>query len=399
LPQTPTGSERDAFLLNQWLADVRTAQGIWFEALQFSGLYDIAQTIWPRVAAIALCALVCPRLLDRTLRIAERGGSWQANDETRMRVSDTAPAFESMRDALAQRRYRVGVTDGTLRATRAPLAEGLSILLHLGALALALGLLTNIVFGWDVSKQVLSTGTAASIQNTLPITMRGAADTLDSAEFTIGQDATPRTLRKAETLGAGSATITLRDLLPGYRVSATGVDGVSLAIRTSNYRTPEDDARVSFGPERQTSLAIPSAQLVVTLLQGEGGAPSQYQASRIGTAANLASGSIDTTVRIGDTTLSFTPDVGASIDARNRPGNALSLFGAALALLGILGSLLLPMRRLLVIRQGAWTEIYASGRNVRRDVLALLSVDKRTPIQSAAAAQPGENGQPGTGGA
>ncbi len=371
LPQAPDPAEAGGIVLNQWTADMRLTIPQ-FDTLQLSGLFGVAQAIWPRVALIALCAIVCPRLMDRILRIVDARGPWRVSDEQRARVTDIAPQPDFMSTQLRGRRYRVSFgEDGVLRATRAPAAELLSIALHLGALALALGALLNITLGWDAYTQTLVAGQPLTIREQLTLRLRPSSGTPDLA--TIEIDGRPVTLTPLDSAADGSRSVLLRAMLPGYRVTATDGGGASLKIRTSNYVAPSDDPIVSFGPERQTSLAIPDANIVVTLLQGDRGAPDEVQVVGIGTGEAITTAPLAPTMRVAGTTLGFEPSAGATVDVHNRPGNALTWSGLALIIVGLLGASVLPMRRVLVRTTGAWTECYASGRGVRADVLAVFS--------------------------
>ena len=75
---------------------------------------------------------------------------------------------------------------------------------------------------------------------------------------------------------------------------------------------------------------------------------------------------------LSDTRFSFTQVRGAVIDADYRPGDALVWIGLPLTLLGLLGALLFPMRRIVVRHHGHWTEFYAAGRGVRRIINELI---------------------------
>jgi hypothetical protein len=371
LPQAPDAAEAGGIVFNQWTADMRLAIAQ-FDALQITGVFNIAQAIWPRVVLIALCAIICPRLLDRILRIVDARGAWQVSDEQRARVTDQAPALASMSNQLRGRRYRVSQKDdGVLRASRAPLAEALSIVLHLGALALALGALLNITLGWDAYGQTLIAGQPLSIRDQITLQLQSASSSAERAALDL--DGRPVSLLPRGSVTDGSRQVMLRALLPGYRVTATSTNGAPLKIRTSNYTEPSDDPIVNFGPERQTSLAIPDANIVVTLLQRDDGATTEVQVAGIGSGEAITSVVLAPTLQVAGTALSFEPSAGATVDVHNRPGNTLAWAGLALLLLGLLGAIFLPMRRMLVRTSGAWTECYASGRGVRADVLAVFS--------------------------
>lgn len=371
LPQSP--SDADSFTVNQWRAETQLRLGDSFDPLDALGLINMRSAPWLRIAAVALCALAGARLIDRCARlIGARRPDWPLTDEVRARVTDQAPSFERLQEALRARHYTVQGNGDVLRATRAPRAELLSGLLQLGALLASAGLLLNIALGWDVSGQSLAPDTPAVLRDDTTLTLRSEDSSNESAGLTLDPGNTRATLAPAQAMSAGGTRVELRQIARGYRISAAGGDGAPLSIRTSNYLSPTTDARVSFGNERVTSIAVPDAQIVLTLAQADSGSRDRVLAYSVGSAAVIADAPLQPSMIISGTTFSFAPSVNATVDAQHRPGSAVSWLGLALALAGLIGTALLPMRRMIVRHHGHWTEIYAGGRNVRRDVRAIL---------------------------
>lgn len=370
LPQAP--SSADAIAYNQWVAQARLRQELLFDLLQGLGLTSVAESAWFRLAAIALIAIGLARLLDRVLSLSRARSSGPNLDEVRARVTSDAPAFDTIAQRLRKRGYAIAISDDQLRATRAPLAETVSIVMHLGAVLTALGLLINIMLGWDASQQTLVLESATVLNNEVTLTLNPVE--LDAKRVVVGVEpgAVFADLAQGDEARARDVTVRLIALQSGFRIRATAADGKALGIRTSNYLSPTEDARVMFDEQGSLSVQVPDARIVLTVLKGD---PGEVQAFGIGTATELARAPLAQSITIDGTTFSLEPSIGALVDVRRRPGNVPAWAGLLMMIGGATGSWLHPMRRLRVKHHGHWTELYASGRGVRTDVIDALTLD------------------------
>jgi hypothetical protein len=373
-PQAPNNGVLDLAAINRWQAQSRLQLGGLFDVLSSLGLNDVSNAGWFRVVLILLVGVAVLRLLDKLIRLfVSRNHGTEMRDETRMRVTDAAPDFDTMRAWLNARRYRVSQTDDTLNATRAPLAELFSVALHAGLIVAAIGLLINALIGWSNTAHAIAPQTISSLSSDTDIEL-------------ISDDANPIVVRllpsKRESLLAlnqntnvGGVDISLKQITKGFRVSAASAKGEPLRLTTSNFLEPTTEVLVTFSPDASLRfIAIPQAQLALSL-NAEAEA-ARFQAYQIGSGLFIREGAIQSSVTINDTQLHFAPIVGVVIDARYQPGNLLLSVGVPLALLGLAGALALPMRRIVVKHHGHWTEFYTSGRGVREDVKALLEADQ-----------------------
>ena len=373
LPQTPAAA--DALAVNRWRAEAQLRLGGWFTPLDAFGLNDVRGTPWLRLPVLALAAMAALRIADRAARLRTSAAAGAFNDGARLRVTDQAPSLADLQAALYTRRYRTQATDDALHATRAPLAEAGSIVLHLGLLLAAVGLLINIVRGWDVDSLIINSTTPAVLHGAETAVLQVQESTPQQATLRLEPSGDTLTLQTEQSGARGDLRITLRRIAPGYRIRAAADDGRALAIRTSNYLSPTESAAVDFGMDEGVTIAVPEAQLVLTLLHMPNGAPDELRAYSIGTAKEIASAQIKAQqMSIGRTHLTFEPLLSIELDAHSRPGDALALVGAVLALAGLLSCVILPTRRMTIRRSGPWTEFYADGRGVHADVQAMLRV-------------------------
>ena len=377
LPQAPASADSVAY--NQWVAQARLRQEVLFDLLQGLGLTSVAESAWFRIAAIALIAIGLARLFDRILSLVRARGAGPNLDEVRARVTNDAPAFDAIAQRLRRRGYAIAISDDQLHATRAPLAETVSIVMHFGAILSALGLLINIIFGWDASQQTLVLESSTVINNEVTLTLNPVE--LDAKRVAVGIEpgGVFANLAQGDEASARDVTVQLIALQSGFRIHATAADGKALGIRTSNYLSPTENARVMFDEQGSLSVQVPDAQMVLTVLKGE---PGEVQAFGIGSATELARAPLAESITINGATFSFEPSIGALVDAQRRPGNLPAWAGLLLLVGGATGAWLRPMRRLRVKHHGHWTELYASGRDVRTDVIDALQL--APPAETAA---------------
>jgi hypothetical protein len=181
-------------------------------------------------------------------------------------------------------------------------------------------------------------------------------------------------------LAAGQATsvngiaIALRQITPGYRLSATASDGQPVLIRASNFVSPTTEVLLTFSegePERY--VAVPDAGVALALSPGASlDQPGAVRVIAISSGSTITDTAIAPHLTVDGTTFQFTPARGAVIDARYSPGDPLMWIGLGLGLIGLIGALIWPMRRIVVRHHGHWTEVYASGRGVQGVVKSAL---------------------------
>jgi hypothetical protein len=347
-----------------------------FNLINNLGLNAALRSGWWRLALLMLTAVCSLRLFDRSLRLIHaRRHAATLRDEPRVRVAQDAPALDVLMGRFKQRGYRVSQAgNDLLTADRAPWADVLSIVMHAGVLVACIGLLLNMALGWESPNRNLQAGATTALHNGFALLLdEGAtpAETrlvLQNGENTLA--ATP-----LQSTSVNGIQIALKQITPGYRVSAVTQDARPLSIRASNFVSPTAEVLLNLteaSPEQY--VALPDARLALAV--SAGASPDQPERVRI---FALPSGQVvtETAVQpqltVGDVTFSFKPARGAVIDANYSPGNVLLWAGLPLALIGLIGALLRPMQRILVQHHGHWTEFYADGRGARSVINNILS--------------------------
>jgi len=383
LPQSPSAGTADPIAYSQWEAFARLREGVLYEPLAGLGLSSVFQTVWWRLALAALGVLALARLIDRfgrllTVRLAKDA----LTDESRRRVFLDGPALSVLADRLRVHHLRVTALNAErLIADRWPRAEAASAVLHTGIVLAVIGMLMNILLGWDVSNRALVPSVPVTLHGTTTLALD---DTPEPAGQALGLSATLQPSSATVTLvpnspaSASGISLRLKQVTPGYRVSASKPNGQALLIRASNFVSPTAQVLVIFTEqEPDRYLAVPDARLALALSPGVGvggtpDAPARVQAFALPSGTIITDTLIAPEIVVSDTRFSFARARGAVIDADYRPGNVLVWIGLPLALIGLIGSAVFPMQRIVVRHQGHWTEFYASGRGIRRLIHELV---------------------------
>ncbi|MFN4292888.1 MAG: cytochrome c biogenesis protein ResB [Thermoflexales bacterium] len=377
LPQQPSAGVSDPVAYSRWEAEAKQREGALYALLNGLGLNNVAQATWWRMALAALMPIAGLRLADRLVRLAEvwRGGrDGELRDERRARVTLNAPPLADLADRLRARRYRVlRHSDDVLVADRAPWAELASAALHLGLVFAAVGLSLNLVAGWEATNKMAVAGASTLLRDGYAITLDDAA--VDSASVTIvlqPNDAAV-TLQEGGQARVAGLNLALNRIVPGYRLSATSSEAKPLLIRASNFVSPTTELLVTLGAEEpERYIAVPEAQLALALTASDSaGQPVRLRAFVIPSGEVITDTTVQPTLVIGDAEFRFKPAQGAMIDVRYAPGDLLWQLGLAATLVGMIGSLIYPMQRLLICRRGEWTEFYAGGRYSRHEAARL----------------------------
>ena len=390
LPQAPASGTTDTFAYSQWQVQAQAQAGSFYETWLGAGLFSIYQQAWVRLLMALLAAVCILRLFDAAARLRLAQLPTQIlRDEWRVRVTDRAPAMAQLAEQLKARRYRVATTttdDQTeaLHANRTPVAELISIAFHAGLLVLLLGALLNALLGWRVDNRSLISNVQTPLTNTLSASLI-ERETHLTAQLTPSNS--EATLALNQPVTADGITFELKEVTPGFRVSAVSAAQQPLTLTLSNYGTPATEAQVNFLPGEQDSFVfLPQTNMVVQLslpdavsgglITGTNFGPVSLQARLVPEGSlvtqTLLAPEVNSSVVISDVTLKLEPSNGALIDASYQPGNLLLWVGLALAIVAGIGTLLYPIQRIVVRHHGHWTEFYASGRGVRAVIASLL---------------------------
>ncbi|MCW1967289.1 MAG: cytochrome c biogenesis protein ResB [Anaerolineae bacterium] len=398
LPQMPFDGATDAPGFSQWQAQARALSNGAFGFLQDLGLFDIVHALWVRLLLAGLLGILVLRLLDRGLRLLQARRSQSLAlfyDENRLRVTDHAPSLHVLAERLRYKHYRVALDPTSpeqpqwLNADRAPRAELISLLMHMGLLMAALGMFANTVWGWTDQYIPISTEQPVRLSN-----QRGDLQLITANEppntvlVQIGKQA-PQTLvlppvadtstiappmQSAMTLQP--FTLSVAEITPEFHVSATTADKTPLPLIVSSYASAQNEAVLTFrSGETERSLAIgpEPAKLSLLISPNERNVPAaglgRVQVFALPSGRVITEANISPNMTIEGINLSFAPTYGAVLAARYQPGNPWVWLGGVIAVLAWLGCWRYPMQRIVVrLHAPDWTEFYASGRRVAQDV-------------------------------
>lgn len=376
LPQQPSAGTSDPVAYSRWEADAKRREDVLYEPLNNLGFNNVAQAVWWRMALAALIPVAGLRLADRLVRLADvrRGGrAGELRDERRARVTLNAPSLDDLADRLRARRYRVvRPVDDVLVADRAPWAELVSAASHLGLVLAAVGLSFNLIAGWEAANRMVVAGASTPLRDGYAITLDDSSGDPARVTAVLQPGDWSVALGEGERTRAAGLDIALRQIMPGYRLSATTRDAKPLLIRASNFVSPTAELLVTLSadePERY--IAVPEARLALALTASDAAEPVRLRAFAMPSGSVITDTTVQPALVIGDVEFRFKPAQGAMMDVRYAPGDVLWWIGLAIALIGAIGGLIYPMQRFLIRRQGEWTEFYAGGRNSRREVARL----------------------------
>jgi hypothetical protein len=337
---------------------------------------------------VALAAVVVLRLLDRIAQFMHTRRAGDAlRDEERVRVSDEAPSLEEIAARLRARRYRVQSSLATfqvdshwLTADRAPWAFVLSLMLHVGLLLAALGILANGMLGWDAPRQSIDAESATRLPDgNLTMALQAVDVEQGSATVLLPDEGQTLMLLLGQSLPLMwvrglpvpcCLSMQLAEITPGFRISAVDAAGKPLTVTVSSYADPAREVLLTFRRDEPGRLiAIEQARMAVLVSESDGGRVQVYS---LPSSTVLTDTLIRPSIVMSDTTLQFKPTTGAVVAAKYQPGDLALWPGAVLSLIGIFGTVLWPVQRLVVRHHGHWTEFYASGRGMRQVVKALV---------------------------
>jgi hypothetical protein len=388
LPQQPAAGTSDPVAYSRWEAEAKRREDAFYEPLTDLGLNAVAQATWWRAALAALIPIAGLRLADRLARLIDmRRGRREGGlrDERRIHVMLNALPLADLAARLRARRYRVMQPgDDVLVADRAPWAELLSVVMHLGLILAAAGWLLNLAAGWEAKSRTVVAGALTPLPGGYAVTLADSTDGSARLTAVLQPGDEPIALVDGqEARTAGGLHFALRQALPGYRLSVVGREDKPLLIRASNFVSPTTEVLITLSPdEPERYLAIPGARLALALTAGPSAdQPVRLRVFAIPSGKVISDSIVQPEVVINNMAFQFRAARSAVIDARYAPGDALWWIGLLATLAGAIGSLLYPIRRILIRRRGGWTEFYAAGRDVRREV-ALLT-DPRTGANSS----------------
>jgi cytochrome c biogenesis protein ResB len=331
LPQMPVA---DPIAYARWYGEMQARFGDTIETMQSLGLLSITHSYGFRIVAALLAVSTALRLVEsgdqlrRHRKVAEPMGEWRPVANVQM--SDVT-------DALRRRRFRILEAASLIQADRWPWADLFPLLTHVGGLLLLAGLLVTHLWGWRVDDVIAQSGERVELPHA------GAWVALD---------------RDGRHTVHGPRIVTyVEEQLPGLEIRADDGTGRPLLLQQTADTSQVSQLTLSLTEDQY--LAIPAAQLVVRLAAQPGETAEvaccpvlvQVYRSPSGqlvtqTVVTTPAAEASTELAVDDVTLALTHTPYARLTAVFNPGFWPTGVGLALLVVGLLGSIAWPVRRL-----------------------------------------------------
>jgi len=319
LPQMPLA---DPIAYAQWFSGTQARFGETTATMQALGLFTVTRSFAFRTLLALLAGCLSLRLIESGERlhqhreIAEPMGEWRALANASL--SDAL-------DDLPACRYRVLGETPLFQADRWPLAELFPLLAHSGALLLLIGLLITHLWGWRAEGLIVQSGERV---------------TLPDAEKWVELDKDARNV----THSPGIVTF-VEQRGPGAQVSAADGAGRPLSLQQAAGSDPVTQLQVALAEDQY--FAIPEAQLIVRLEpQLDSPVLIQVYQSPPGQLVTETVMEGDAELTVDDVTLEFASAPYARLTATFNPGMWPTGVGLVLLMVGLLGGVAWPTRRL-----------------------------------------------------
>jgi len=330
LRQMPPG---DPIAYAQWLSEMQARFGEATAPMQSLGLFAITSSPGFRILLALLGGCLLLRLVEsgdrlrQAQKIAEPGGEWRQLAGAR---------WPDVIDDLRGQRYRVLNEPPLLQADRWPVADLFPLLAYGGALLLLVGLLVANLWGWRVEGVIVRSGERVALPGAKWVETYGEAHNVTHS---------PGIVTLVEQRG------------PGVQASATDNAGHPLPLQQTTGADPVAQLKMALAEDQY--FAIPEAQLVIRLASrsnngSDAHTPLLVQVYRSPpgqlTTETIIEG--DTQLPVEGVTLNFASTPYTRLAATFNPGRWPTGVGLLLLVIGLLGSIVWPVRRFW-LRKGA----------------------------------------------
>ncbi|MDY7080353.1 MAG: cytochrome c biogenesis protein ResB [Chloroflexota bacterium] len=335
LPQMPVA---DQIAYAHWRSEAQVRFGDMLPTLESLGLFTITRSL----GFHALLALLAGCLL---LRLIEGSDRLRQNREIVESVGEWKPAEVNLPDVvknLRHQRYRVLGEPPLFQADRWPWADLFPLLAHSGGLLLLIGLLVTHLWGWQVEGLIVQSDEKVTLPDT---------------EIWVALDENAR----AVTHSPGIVTFVENR---GPSVQARADDGTGRPLSLQQPAETNLVTQLTVPLDQDRYFAIPEVQLVVRLAPQPGNAVGAYRPvlaqvyrSPSGLLATETVVEGDTELVVGDVTVKLTSVSHARLIVVSNPGLWPTGIGLVLLIVGLLGSIVWPMRRLWLREEAERVEI------------------------------------------
>jgi cytochrome c biogenesis protein ResB len=331
LPQMPAA---DPIAYARWHSEMQARFGDTTETMQSLGLLSIAHSYGFRIVAALLTVSTALRSVEsgdqlrRRRKVMEPVGEWRPLANVQM---------SDVMDALRRRRFRISNAAPFIQVDRWPWADLFPLLTHVGGLLLLAGLLVTHLWGWRVDDVIVQGGERVELP------YAGAWVALDRDGHHTAHS--PRIVTYVE------------EQLPGLEIRAD--DGAGHPLLLQQTADAGQVSQLTLPLTEDQYLAIPAAQLVIRLAAQPGETADvarrpvlvqvyRSPSGRLVTQTVVAplTAEAPTELVVDGVTLALTHMPYARLTAVLNPGLWPTGIGLALLVVGLLGSIAWPVRRL-----------------------------------------------------
>jgi len=325
LPQMPVANPA---AYARWLSETQARFGDTTPSMQALGLFTVTRSLGFRALLALLAGSLLLRLIEGGDRLRQHREMIEPAEEWRplanAHLSDTI-------DNLRRRRYRVLGEHPLFQADRWPWAGVFPALTHGGGLLLLIGLLTTHLWGWRIEGQLIPGGERLTLPNT---------------KAWVAWDEQTHTVTHSPGI-----TAFIENKVPGILAHADDGTGQPLSIQ----QTPDAEAvtQLMVALVEDQYFAIPGAQLIVRLapspnhtIKTDNPVTVQVYRSPLGELVDEREIQNAGTISVDDVTLKLTNAPHARLTTVFNPGLWPSGMGLVTLVVGLLGNIAWPERRL-----------------------------------------------------
>jgi len=325
LPQMPVANP-EAYA--RWISQVQARFGDTTSPMQTLGLFTVTHSLGFRVLLALLAGSLLLRLIEGGDRLRQHREMVEPTKEWRTLTDTHLP---DMLNHLRRRRYRVLGEHPLFQADRWPGAGVFSLLAHGGGLLLLIGLLTTHLWGWRIEGRLVADGESLILPNT---------------QAWVAWDEQTHTLAHSPGI-----TAFIENQVPGILARADDGTGQPLSIQQTTNTEAVTQLVVALIEDQY--FAIPGAQLIVRLapppnhtVEPDNPVTVQVYRSPPGRLVDEKQVQDKDTISVGDVTLKFTNAPHARLTAVFNPGLWPSALGLVVLVVGLMGNIAWPERRL-----------------------------------------------------
>lgn len=366
LPQTP---QNDPIAYSRWLSETQQRFGTWHSLFTTLGLFSVFNSILFRLA-LALIGLICAlRLIDQ---IDQLRGRRALPDRPIRPLTDQRLELNLDQVRAKLRGYRIQSNDTGLVVDQLPRSAIAAFAVYGGALIILIGLIIGTFSDYRFDQIDVEPNQVMAINST-PYSIRLDSFTplFDQVNLTLLKQDIPIASSNLDSTNSAFSfkpTVYLENIGPALIVSAIDQSGKSVGLQRTADSPPQAQKFISFSHDRSEGfIAAPDAGIVLQIDSIDQSSTPNYsiQAYQVATGRVLTSTQVKPgeTLTVNQITFTFQPAAFVTISLVDQPSHYLIGFGFVSILLGLIGSLIWPTRRVWLQSEDQYTRVISNDPN------------------------------------